>query len=52
MVEEKIVKIDEANVAIIKEARAIHNKTNLEAQKTNMIERIAEIDKLLAVFTA
>ena len=47
---EKITKIDENNVALISEARAIHSKTTLESQKQNMLDRIAKIDELLAVF--
>jgi len=50
MVNENIIKVDDNNVAIVKEAREIHNKAQLEATKIKLQVRIVEIDKLLAVF--
>lgn len=50
MVEEKIVKIDEENVVIIKEARSVYSKKNLETQKAHLVANMAEIDRLLAAF--
>ena len=47
---EKIIKVDTNNVAVVSEARAIHSKDVLEAQKVQFQARIAKIDELLAVF--
>ncbi len=50
MADKKIVKIDDNNVAVIDEKRAIHSKVNLLAEKENLVQRIAVVDELLAVF--
>ena len=47
MVEKQIVKIDDNNVAIVSEARSIHEKSQLQNQKTQLTARIAEINELL-----
>ena len=48
--EKNIVKIDDNNVAVVGEARAIHERGRLIEQKAKLQQRIAEIDELLAVF--
>ena len=51
MADKKIIKVDDLNVAVISENRAIHSKETLLAERLRHVKRIAEIDELLAVLT-
>ena len=44
-----MIKVNATTVARIYERQEIHNKADLEKRKAGYIDRIAEIDELLAV---
>ena len=48
----KIVKVNEKTVAVVEDLRRIYSKEQLELERPKLVQRIADIDELLAVFTA
>ena len=52
MAEKKIVKVDADHVAVIRETKNLFHKTDLENRKGNLQAQLAEVEELLAEFTA
>lgn len=50
MTDKKIIKVDDNNVAIVGETRAIYAKETLLSERLQHVKRIADIDELLKVF--
>ena len=50
----KITKMDNETVAVVEniQRRSISTKTDLEKRKQSLLDAVADIDEMLAVFTA